>query len=118
MGKETVVMYVDIDLHRRSSHVAAFDEEGLEVLSRRVTNDPEALRAIFAELVGEARWCWVRWLAVVSTDLFGRGGARVSVRSARGLNQPVGPPVGARAKAEFARAAAFSRRRISPSRRP
>jgi transposase len=49
------VVYVGIDLHRRASHVAAFDEEGLELLSRRVTNDPEALRAIFAELGGEAR---------------------------------------------------------------
>jgi hypothetical protein len=53
-----------------------------------------------------------------STHLSGRGGARVSVRSARGLNQPVGPPVGAIAKAEFARAAAASRRRMWPSRRP
>jgi transposase len=49
------VVYVGIDLHRRTSHVAAFDEEGLELLSRRVTNDPEALRALFAELGGEAR---------------------------------------------------------------
>jgi hypothetical protein len=43
------------DRHRRSSHVAAFDAEGLELLSRRVSNAPEALRAIFAELGGEAR---------------------------------------------------------------
>ena len=49
------MVYVGIDLHRRTSHVAAFDEEGLELLSRRVTNDLEALRAIFAELGGEAR---------------------------------------------------------------
>jgi transposase len=48
-------MYVGIDLHRRSSHVAVFDEEGLELLSRRVSNEPEALRAIFAELGGETR---------------------------------------------------------------
>jgi hypothetical protein len=34
------VVYVGIDLHRRSSHVAAFDEDGLELLSRRVANDP------------------------------------------------------------------------------
>src|SRR5262249_255048 len=63
---------------------------------------------------------WVVVGAVVgggSTHLFGRGRARVSVRGARGLNQPIGPPEGARAKGEFARAAA-SRRRISPSRRP
>jgi transposase len=49
------VVYVGIDLHRRTSHVAAFDEEGLELLSRRVTNDPEALCAIFAELGGDTR---------------------------------------------------------------
>jgi transposase len=49
------VVYVGIDLHRRSSHVAVFDEQGLELLSRRVANDPEVLRAIFAELGGEAR---------------------------------------------------------------
>ena len=35
--------------------MAAFDEEGLELLSRRVTNDPEALRAIFAQLGGDAK---------------------------------------------------------------
>src|ERR671911_2158046 len=55
IGKETAVVYVGIDLHRRSSHVAAFDEEGLELLSRRVANDPEALRAIFAEVGEDAR---------------------------------------------------------------
>jgi transposase len=49
------VVYVGIDLHRRSSHVAAVDEDGLELLSRRVANEPEALRAIFAELGGDAR---------------------------------------------------------------
>ena len=61
------MVYVGIDLHRRTSHVAAFDEEGLELLSRRVTNDPEMLRALFAELEGEARvaleaafgWGWL-----------------------------------------------------------
>jgi transposase len=49
------VVFVGIDLHRRTSHVAAFDEQGLELLSRRVSNDPEALRAVFAELGGEAK---------------------------------------------------------------
>jgi transposase len=49
------MVYVGIDLHRRTSHVTAFDEQGLELLSRRVTNDPEALRTIFAELGGEAK---------------------------------------------------------------
>jgi transposase len=49
------VVYVGIDLHRRTSHVAAFDEEGVELLSRRVTNDPGTLRALLAELGGEAK---------------------------------------------------------------
>ena len=49
------MVYVGIDLHRRTSHVAAFDEEGLELLSRRVTNDPGVLRALLAELGGEAK---------------------------------------------------------------
>ena len=48
------MVFVGIDLHRRTSHVAAFDEEGLELLSRRVTNDPEVLREVFTELGGEA----------------------------------------------------------------
>jgi Transposase len=63
------VVYVGIDLHRKTSHVAALDEEGLELLSRRVRNDPEALRALFAELGGEearvaleAAFGW-EWLA-------------------------------------------------------
>jgi hypothetical protein len=30
------VVYVGIDLHRRTSHVTAFDDQGLELLSRRV----------------------------------------------------------------------------------
>ena len=55
IGKETAVVYIGIDLHRKTSHVAAFDEQGVELLSRRVRNDPEALRALFAELGGEAR---------------------------------------------------------------
>jgi transposase len=50
-----VVVYVGIDLHRRTSHVAAFDDEGRSRLSRRVANEPEAIRAVFAELGGEAR---------------------------------------------------------------
>jgi transposase len=67
------VVYVGIDLHRGTSHVAAFDEDGLELLSRRVTNDPEVLRAIFAELGGEARvaleaaFGW-EWLADLLQD--------------------------------------------------
>ncbi len=78
------MVYVGIDLHRRSSHVAAFDEQGLELLSRRMTNDPEALRAIFAELGGEAKvaleaaFGW-EWLA--------------DLPEARGDRAPPGPSV-------------------------
>jgi hypothetical protein len=41
---------IDIDLHRRRSQIAALDEQGRELLSRRVANEPEALKAILAEL--------------------------------------------------------------------
>jgi transposase len=67
------VVCVGIDLHRGTSHVAAFDEDGLELLSRRVTNDPEVVRAIFAELGGDARvaleaaFGW-EWLADLLQD--------------------------------------------------
>jgi transposase len=49
------VLEVGIGLQRRTSHIGALVEDGLELRSRRVTNDREALRAIFAELGGEAR---------------------------------------------------------------
>jgi hypothetical protein len=45
--KETAVMYVGVDLHRSFSRVAALDEQGTELLSRGVTNDPDALRVMF-----------------------------------------------------------------------
>src|SRR5213592_785695 len=62
------MIYVGIDLHRRRSQIAALDEQGTELLSRRVANDPEALKAILAELNGElkvaleATYGW-EWLA-------------------------------------------------------
>jgi transposase len=49
------MIYVGIDLHRKRSQIAALDEQGTEVLSRRVANDPEALKAILDELGGELR---------------------------------------------------------------
>jgi transposase len=63
-----MTIYVGIDLHRKRSQIAAFDEQGTELLSRRVANDPEALKAILAELGGElqvaleATYGW-EWLA-------------------------------------------------------
>jgi transposase len=62
------MIYVGIDLHRKRSQIAALDEAGRELLSRRVANDPEALKAILAELGGElqvaleATYGW-EWLA-------------------------------------------------------
>jgi transposase len=62
------MIYVGIDLHRKRSQIAALDEHGCELLSRRVANEPEALRAILAELgeglqvALEATYGW-EWLA-------------------------------------------------------
>jgi hypothetical protein len=62
------MIYVGIDLRRKRSQIAALDEAGVELLSRRVANEPEALRAILAELGGElkvaleATYGW-EWLA-------------------------------------------------------
>src|SRR4051812_717622 len=66
--RPTKMIYVGIDLHRKRSQIAALDEQGTELLSRRVANDPEALKAILAELGGElqvaleATYGW-EWLA-------------------------------------------------------
>jgi transposase len=49
------MIYVGIDLHRKRSQIAALDEQGSELLSRRVANEPEALKAILDELGGELR---------------------------------------------------------------
>jgi transposase len=63
-----MTIYVGIDLHRKRSQIAALDERGTELLSRRVANEPEALKAILAELGGElqvaleATYGW-EWLA-------------------------------------------------------
>ena len=62
------MIYVGIDLHRKRSQITALDEQGSELLSRRVANDPEALRTILDELGGElqvaleATYGW-EWLA-------------------------------------------------------
>ena len=46
---------VGIDLHRKRSHVAAYDPRGEQLFSRRVANDPEAL----LELLGQAGDCQI-----------------------------------------------------------
>jgi hypothetical protein len=66
------MVYVGIDLHRMRSHVAVVDEHGQQLLSRRLVNDPELFRELFAELGGEARFAleatygW-EWLASCSS---------------------------------------------------
>ena len=44
---------VGIDLHRRRSHVAVIDDEGTQLLSRRIHNDPETFLRLLAGLDGE-----------------------------------------------------------------
>src|SRR5919199_1721111 len=46
---------VGIDLHRKRSHVAALDEEGGELFSRRIVNDPDTFVALLGELDGESK---------------------------------------------------------------
>ncbi len=62
------MVYVGIDLHRKSSQLCALDEHGEQLLSRRVVNEPEALLAALAQLPErpavalEAAFGW-EWLA-------------------------------------------------------
>ena len=62
------MVYVGIDLHRKSSQLCALDESGEQLLSRRVVNEPEALLAVLDRLPGrptvalEAGFGW-EWLA-------------------------------------------------------
>jgi transposase len=64
---------VGIDLHRKRSHVAALDERGGELFSRRIVNDPDAFVALLGELDGESKialeatYGW-EWLADLLED--------------------------------------------------
>jgi transposase len=64
---------VGIDLHRKRSHVAALDEHGGELLSRRIVNDPDTFVALLGELDGESKialeatYGW-EWLADLLED--------------------------------------------------
>jgi transposase len=63
---------VGIDLHRKRSHIAALDETGAQLLSRRIVNDPQTFLALLED-VGECRialeatYGW-EWLADVLQD--------------------------------------------------
>ena len=46
---------VGIDLHRKRSHVAAIDEQGRQLFSRRIVNDPATLLELLAEIDGESK---------------------------------------------------------------
>jgi transposase len=64
---------VGIDLHRRRSHVAVVDEAGVQLLSRRITNDPATFLELLAEIDGESKvaleatYGW-EWLAELLED--------------------------------------------------
>jgi transposase len=61
---------VGIDLHKRRSHIAALDEQGRKVLSRRIENDPAIFLELLAKIDGESKvaleatYGW-EWLADV-----------------------------------------------------
>jgi transposase len=46
---------VGIDLHRKRSHVAVIAEDGSELLSRRIVNDPQTFLELLAGIDGESR---------------------------------------------------------------
>jgi transposase len=64
---------VGIDLHRKRSHVAALDERGVELFSRRIVNDCDTFVALLGELDGESKialeatYGW-EWLADLLED--------------------------------------------------
>src|SRR5215218_6655554 len=64
---------VGVDLHRKRSHVAALDERGGELFSRRIKNDRDTFVALLGELDGESKlaleatYGW-EWLAELVED--------------------------------------------------
>src|SRR5215211_342613 len=63
-----VMVYVGIDLHRKRSQIAVLDQDGKQLLSRRIVNDPETFLGLLHELGDdvqialEATYGW-EWLA-------------------------------------------------------
>ncbi len=64
---------VGIDLHRKRSHVAVLGDDGTQLLSRRIVNDPATFLELLAEIEGESRialeatYGW-EWLAELLED--------------------------------------------------
>jgi transposase len=46
---------VGIDLHKRRSQIAALDEHGRRILSRRIDNDPATFLELLEEIDGESK---------------------------------------------------------------
>ncbi len=69
--------YVGIDLHRRRSVIVVLDEDGEELWTRKIDNEPATLAAAIVdagpdpEVAVEATWGWY-WAADVITDAGGR----------------------------------------------
>jgi transposase len=68
------MVYVVVDLHRKTAHVVALDQQGEPVLSRRVATRPDELLGVFEELdhqpvevAFEATLGW-GWFADLLTD--------------------------------------------------
>lgn len=67
------MIYVGIDLHRRRSHVAAVNEHGEQLMSRRIVNDADIFEELLDELGADARFAleatygW-EWLAQLLED--------------------------------------------------
>jgi hypothetical protein len=49
------LLWVGIDLHRSRSHVAVLDDQGTELISRRIVNDPVTFLGLLAEIDGESK---------------------------------------------------------------
>jgi transposase len=68
------MLYVGVDLHRKRSQIAALDEQGALLLSRRIDNGPEQFLRVFGELgpaplsvAFEATYGW-SWFADLLQD--------------------------------------------------
>jgi transposase len=67
------LLWVGIDLHRSRSHVAVLDDQGTELISRRIVNDPVTFLGLLAEIDGESKialeatYGW-EWLADLLED--------------------------------------------------